>query len=106
MIKKLDIYIILLLFIFQTVTALSGLLSYPLDTVRRRMMMQSGLSKEEVMYKNTLDCWKKILVNEGPSAFFKGAFSNILRGTGAALVLTMYAPIKNKISNIIFKDST
>ncbi|XP_046836895.1 ADP,ATP carrier protein-like [Vespa crabro] len=92
--------------IAETVTALSGLLSYPLDTVRRRMMMQSGLSKEEVMYKNTLDCWKKILINEGPSAFFKGAFSNILRGTGAALVLTMYAPIKNKISNIIFKDST
>ncbi|KAL2723499.1 ADP/ATP translocase 3-like [Vespula maculifrons] len=92
--------------IAETVTALSGLLSYPLDTVRRRMMMQSGLKKEEVMYKNTLDCWKKILINEGPAAFFKGAFSNILRGTGAALVLTMYAPIKNKISNIIFKDST
>ncbi|KAI4481316.1 hypothetical protein M0804_009436 [Polistes exclamans] len=92
--------------IAQAVTSLSGLLSYPLDTVRRRMMMQSGRSKEEVMYKNTLDCWIKILRNEGPSAFYKGAFSNILRGTGAALVLTIYAPIKTRIANIIFKDDT
>ncbi|KAI4500743.1 hypothetical protein M0802_003954 [Mischocyttarus mexicanus] len=92
--------------IAQIVTSLSGLLSYPLDTVRRRMMMQSGRSKKEVMYKNTLDCWVKVLRNEGPSAFYKGAFSNILRGTGAALVLTIYAPIKTYISKIIFKDDT
>lgn len=28
--------------IAQTVTAVAGLVSYPFDTVRRRMMMQSG----------------------------------------------------------------
>lgn len=28
--------------IAQTVTAVAGLASYPFDTVRRRMMMQSG----------------------------------------------------------------
>lgn len=28
--------------IAQTVTAVAGLTSYPFDTVRRRMMMQSG----------------------------------------------------------------
>lgn len=51
--------------IAQTVTVFSGILSYPLDTVRRRMMMQSGLKKSEVMYKNTADCWAKIYKNEG-----------------------------------------
>ncbi|XP_019876394.1 ADP,ATP carrier protein 1 [Aethina tumida] len=76
--------------IAETVTALSGLLSYPFDTVRRRMMMQSGLKKTEVMYKNTLDCWVKIAQKEGPAAFFKGALSNVFRGTGAALVLVFY----------------
>lgn len=80
--------------IAQTVTSISGILSYPLDTVRRRMMMQSGRAKGDIMYKNTFDCWYKIFKNEGPSAFFKGALSNVLRGTGAALVLVFYDEVK------------
>jgi solute carrier family 25 (adenine nucleotide translocator) protein 4/5/6/31 len=58
------------------------------------MMMQSGRAKADIMYKNTLDCWVKIGKNEGPKAFFKGAFSNILRGTGGALVLVLYDELK------------
>jgi solute carrier family 25 (adenine nucleotide translocator) protein 4/5/6/31 len=72
----------------QCVTALSGLLSYPLDTVRRRLMMQSG--RKDVMYTGTLDCFRKIAQNEGSKAFFKGALSNIFRGMGASLVLVLY----------------
>jgi solute carrier family 25 (adenine nucleotide translocator) protein 4/5/6/31 len=80
--------------IAQIVTTVSGITSYPFDTVRRRMMMQSGRAKADIMYKNTLDCWVKIGKNEGPKAFFKGAFSNILRGTGGALVLVLYDELK------------
>ncbi|XP_044254558.1 ADP,ATP carrier protein 1 [Tribolium madens] len=80
--------------IAQCVTTVSGITSYPFDTVRRRMMMQSGRAKADIMYKNTLDCWVKIGKTEGPSAFFKGAFSNILRGTGGALVLVLYDELK------------
>jgi len=80
--------------IAQCVTTVSGVISYPFDTVRRRLMMQSGRKGGEVMYKGTLDCWKKIAKNEGGGAFFKGAFSNILRGTGGALVLVMYDEIQ------------
>nr|CAH7769319.1 unnamed protein product [Callosobruchus chinensis] len=80
--------------IAETVTTCSGIISYPFDTVRRRMMMQSGRAKEDMMYRNTLDCWRKILAQEGPAAFFKGAFSNVLRGTGAALVLVFYDEVK------------
>lgn len=57
-------------------------------------MMQSGRAKGDIMYKNTLDCWVKIAKTEGSSAFFKGAFSNVLRGTGAALVLVFYDEVK------------
>jgi solute carrier family 25 (adenine nucleotide translocator) protein 4/5/6/31 len=72
----------------QVVTTVSGLLSYPLDTVRRRLMMQSG--QKEVLYNGTLDCFAKIAKNEGSKAFFKGALSNIFRGAGASLVLVLY----------------
>lgn len=80
--------------IAQTVTTVSGIISYPFDTVRRRMMMQSGKKGADIKYKNTMDCWKKIAAEEGSSAFFKGAFSNVLRGTGGALVLVLYDEIK------------
>jgi solute carrier family 25 (adenine nucleotide translocator) protein 4/5/6/31 len=72
----------------QVVTATSGLFSYPLDTVRRRLMMQSG--RKDVMYTGTMDCVRKIYQKEGGKAFFKGALSNILRGMGASLVLVLY----------------
>lgn len=77
----------------QIVTTASGIFSYPLDTVRRRLMMQSG--KKEVQYTGTVDCFKKIASQEGGKAFFKGAGSNVLRGTGGALVLVFYDKIQN-----------
>lgn len=60
------------------------------------MMMQSG--RGEVLYKNTMHCWYTIYRTEGISAFFKGALSNIFRGTGGALVLVLYDEIKRLIS--------
>ncbi|XP_037508269.1 ADP,ATP carrier protein [Rhipicephalus sanguineus] len=83
--------------IAQTVTTVAGIISYPFDTVRRRMMMQSGRAIEERQYKNTIHCWGKIYKTEGGAAFFKGAFSNVLRGTGGALVLVLYDEIKSFI---------
>ena len=73
----------------QTVTAAAGVASYPLDTVRRRLMMQSG--RGEILYNGTLDCFAKIYKNEGGAKpFFKGALSNVFRGVGGALVLVLY----------------
>ena len=74
--------------IAQTVTTMAGFVSYPFDTVRRRMMMQAG--RGEKLYTSTLNCWMKIMSNEGPKAFFRGALSNVIRGSGGALVLVLY----------------
>ncbi|XP_071702942.1 probable ADP,ATP carrier protein At5g56450 [Rutidosis leptorrhynchoides] len=76
----------------QGVTTSAGLLSYPMDTVRRRMMMQSG--NERPVYKNTLDCWRKIYVTEGFGSFYRGALSNMFRSTGAAAILVLYDEVK------------
>ncbi|CAG9466505.1 unnamed protein product [Pedinophyceae sp. YPF-701] len=85
--------------IAQTVTAAAGVLSYPFDTVRRRLMMQVGA--KEQLYSSTLDCWAKIAQNEGAGAFFKGAWSNVLRGAGGALVLVMYDEFKKAIDKAL-----
>jgi len=72
---------------------MSGFVTYPFDTVRRRMQMESELPVEKRMYKGSLHCAQKILADEGAKAMFKGAGANVLRGTGAALVLVLYGEI-------------
>jgi len=67
------------------VTVVAGLASYPIDTIRRRMMMTSGGG---VKYAGSLDCAAQILKNEGVSSYFKGAGANILRGVAGAGVLS------------------
>ncbi|KAF5277660.1 hypothetical protein FQR65_LT15930 [Abscondita terminalis] len=82
----------------QAVTTFTGVTSYPFDTVRRRMMMQSG--QKETLYKNTADCWIKIYKQEGAIAFFRGSLSNIIRGMGGALVLVLYDELKYFMGNL------
>lgn len=79
----------------QIVTVSAGIVSYPLDTVRRRLMMTAGKTGKDKLYDGTMDCFKKIYANEGGlKPFFKGCLSNILRGTGGALVLVFYDKIQ------------
>merc|ERR1711868_288672 len=59
------------------VTITAGLMSYPIGTIRRRMMMTSGGG---VKYKGSVDCGVQILKNEGFMSLMKGAGANILRG--------------------------
>merc|ERR1711881_471391 len=73
------------------VTVTAGLMSYPIDTIRRRMMMTSG---QAVKYKNSMDCAIKILKNEGFMSMMKGAGANILRGIAGAGVLAGFAKFK------------
>mmetsp|Transcript_33128 Transcript_33128/g.77567 ORF Transcript_33128/g.77567 Transcript_33128/m.77567 type:complete len:423 (+) Transcript_33128:62-1330(+) len=73
----------------EITTTIAGLVSYPFDTVRRRLMMKSG-GGSTVTYRGTLDCATKIVQNEGVGGLFNGALSNMFRGTGAALVLVLY----------------
>jgi len=70
-----------------TVTTGAGIASYPLDTIRRRMMMTSG---EAVKYTSSLDAGRKIIAAEGVKSLFKGAGANILRGVAGAGVLSIY----------------
>jgi solute carrier family 25 (adenine nucleotide translocator) protein 4/5/6/31 len=69
------------------VTIGAGLASYPIDTVRRRMMMTSG---EAVKYKSSFHAFSQIIRNEGMRSLFKGAGANILRAVAGAGVISGY----------------
>jgi solute carrier family 25 (adenine nucleotide translocator) protein 4/5/6/31 len=73
------------------VTIAAGLASYPIDTIRRRMMMTSG---EAVKYNSSMDAAAQIMKAEGVSSFFKGAGANILRGVAGAGVLAGFDKAK------------
>lgn len=83
--------------IAQVVTTFASIVAYPFDTVRRRMMMQSGRTSNEIVYKSTLHCWRTIKRQEGVRAFFNGAFTNTLRGVGGAIGLVLYDEIKKTL---------
>jgi len=73
------------------VTVSAGLASYPIDTIRRRMMMTSG---EAVKYNGSIDCAVQVMKTEGVASFFKGAGANVLRGMAGAGVLAGFDKFK------------
>jgi len=74
-----------------TVTVLAGLASYPIDTIRRRMMMTSGGGTH---YNSSMDCAMQILKGEGWQSYFKGAGANIMRGIAGAMVISGFDVVK------------
>merc|ERR1712045_998189 len=77
----------------QSSAICAGYASYPFDTVRRRLQMQSEKPESEWVYKGTADCFGKIIKEEGATSLFKGAGANALRTVGAAMVLVLYSEI-------------
>eukprot|EP01130_Rhizamoeba_saxonica_P018463 TRINITY_DN924_c0_g1_i2.p1 TRINITY_DN924_c0_g1~~TRINITY_DN924_c0_g1_i2.p1 ORF type:complete len:203 (-),score=32.99 TRINITY_DN924_c0_g1_i2:112-720(-) len=78
--------------------ALAGLgaqtITFPGDTVRRRMMT-NGLGGKARQYKNSIDCCKQIVMKEGWRAFFYGVKPNIVRCIpGASIQFATYETIK------------
>jgi solute carrier family 25 (adenine nucleotide translocator) protein 4/5/6/31 len=84
------------------VTITSGLISYPIDTIRRRMMMTSG---EAVKYKGSLDCAVKVIKNEGFMSLMRGAGANILRGVAGAGVLAGFDKFKQLYVDLRVKSN-
>ncbi|KAJ3213678.1 ADP/ATP carrier protein [Dinochytrium kinnereticum] len=80
------------------ITNAAGLASYPIDTIRRRMMMTSG---EAVKYRSSLHAATEIVKNEGFKSLFKGAGANILRAIAGAGVLSGY----DQLQIIVFGKS-
>jgi len=73
------------------ITTGAGLASYPIDTVRRRMMMTSGAA---VKYNSSMHCFTEIIKNEGVKSLFKGAGANILRAVAGAGALAGYDQVQ------------
>ncbi|KAH7127000.1 calcium-binding mitochondrial carrier protein-like protein Aralar1 [Dendryphion nanum] len=54
--------------------AFGAFMVYPIDLVKTRMQNQRSSAVGQLLYKNSLDCAKKVIKNEG----FKGLYSGVL----------------------------
>jgi len=82
----------------QTAITIGAGATYPFDTVRRRLQMQSEKPKDQHLYSGTMDCFKKIAAEEGMAkGLYKGFLANVVRSVGGALVLVFYDRAKNAL---------
>ena len=78
----------------QIVSLTAGTACYPIDSVRRRLMMQAGLPIEKRIYKNSLDCFRQVWAKEGLAGLYLGIGPNLVRSFGASLLLVSYDVFK------------
>jgi len=76
----------------------SVLLTQPQDCVKSRM--QGEAAKE--LYKGTLDCAKKMLTQEGPTAFFAGCIPRMVQvGLSSGISFAIFPVIKNMLNKVM-----
>jgi solute carrier family 25 (adenine nucleotide translocator) protein 4/5/6/31 len=78
----------------QVVSLSAGTVCYPIDSVRRRMMMQAGKAIDERKYVSSIQCFHVMWTTEGIRGFYLGFGPNIVRSIGGALALVAYDALK------------
>jgi solute carrier family 25 (adenine nucleotide translocator) protein 4/5/6/31 len=104
----------------QAVTTVVGTLCFPIDTVKRRLMVQRKLPTapsavpaaptasaiasamtgtvptraQHVPYRSGWDCLRRILAEEGVRGLFAGLSVNLVRGVTGAILLVAYDDLK------------
>jgi Mitochondrial carrier protein. len=83
--------------IAQIVSIVAGTICYPIDSVRRRLMMQAGQPSEVRLYSNSLHAFRRIFVEEGIRGFYLGIGPNLIRSFGGALLLVAYDVFRSMV---------
>jgi len=75
----------------QMVSITAGTVCYPIDSVRRRFMMQAGRPHQERPYQHgAVAAFYTIYQREGLQGFYLGLGPNLVRSVAGALLLVSY----------------
>lgn len=75
----------------QGFSSVAGFMTYPLYTIRTRLMVQESSSgKMNALYKGSLDCFKKVMRKEGVKGLFGGYAMNFLGGVSGSIVVVVF----------------
>ncbi|KAI8342686.1 mitochondrial carrier domain-containing protein [Chlamydoabsidia padenii] len=73
---------------------------YPIDLVKTRMQNQRSKVVGELLYKNSLDCFKKVVKNEGFVGLYRGLGPQLVGvAPEKAIKLTVNDFVRNKLAN-------
>jgi solute carrier family 25 (adenine nucleotide translocator) protein 4/5/6/31 len=81
----------------QAVSIGASTLNYPYDTVRRRLMMQSGRSRSALQYSGALDCVAKVAREEGLRGFYRGFVPYLVRSSGSVVLIALHPLLKQRL---------
>lgn len=73
----------------------AAFLTTPADVIKTRLQVEAR--KGQATYKGIVDCFTKIMAEEGPRAFFKGSLARVLRSSpqfGATMVAYEYLQVR------------
>jgi hypothetical protein len=74
--------------------------SYPFDTVRRRIQLNGALGSEK-LYKNSIDCFRKMIAKEGPSSLYLGFVPNLVKiAPAAAIQFAAYDMLRQNVNEL------
>mmetsp|Transcript_9104 Transcript_9104/g.8979 ORF Transcript_9104/g.8979 Transcript_9104/m.8979 type:complete len:338 (+) Transcript_9104:327-1340(+) len=95
----------------QVITSIAGTLCYPIDTIKRRLMMQKskgpvlaanqgnvGSIQAVTFYRSGTHCLMTVIREEGVGGLYHGLSANLMRGIGGAVLLVGYDEAKAFLS--------
>ena len=83
----------------QMVTIMAGMGSYPIDTIRRRLMLAVGNPQSKCT--GTISCTFDIIGTEGVNGLFEGVMVNVYRGIFASLILVLWDQVVPLLKSIL-----
>jgi solute carrier family 25 thiamine pyrophosphate transporter 19 len=76
--------------------SVSKIIVYPMDTIKKRIQAQAVFGPYGDTYEGMVDCFLKILRNEGYKSFYRGLVPSVLKtGIAAGLSFSLYRGTKN-----------
>lgn len=72
-------------------------MSYPFDTVRRRLQMESEVPRSKRVYRGAFHCCWHIITHESFAGLFKGFCANLWRGAATAAILVVYQELTRHV---------
>ena len=80
---------------FHMLSISAGVFLHPLDTIRRRLMLQQGRNIQDRDYSTFMQACIKIYSQEGVKGYFKGALVNSFRSLSSTIVMFLFDEITN-----------
>ena len=81
--------------------SVSKIIVYPLDTIKKRIQAQAVFGPVGDIYLGMVDCFGKILKNEGYRGLYSGLFPSVLKtGIATGLSFSLYRGTKNFLEGL------